>query len=561
MTFSSAFLDGVTLVRRLSDAKGRALLRNAIDGFRTDWTAASAFFGSSTPASISPRAPLVVLAGFLPYSYIQKMEGVFAEGFRQKGFRVMSLHSPGDLLSDGFHRLCFGNPTDNLLGYVPWQNLVTIRRLVDAVLAEKAQGALRAFTYRGSPVGLDALATSSGLDPSGDTGAVSDAARRGLRKLLIRSCLLTDAADRFLHHHQPAFVVGVEKGVIGCSELFHRAIFNEVPFIQWHGCHEPNTIMMKRFHHGNIRSHPFSISAQTWGEACARPWDETWRETVLSELEKGYGANKWFSYKRLTDNTQQYSSDDLVKRLRLDPRKKTCILFAPVLNDANLFFGKDLFDGGFREWLIETVRAAASNPRINWVLKIHPANRFRRAAQGIEGEYGELTAIREALGEIPTWLRLLLPEDDINPLSLFKFLDIALTVRGTVGAEIPCFGKPVLTGGTGRYSGLGFTIDSATSDQYLERLRNLDTVVPLSEDQVRRACLHAYLFFRVRPAPYGQVAEDLYQYTPQHPYHRDLAFLVPSVKAAAAHPQYRAMIDWMTDSETDDFLNWGGRGC
>lgn len=556
MSILSACWDGLAFLKLLRKEKNRFWFNQSLQGFIRDWSAASSFFGEFTPPPSSPSSPLVVLAGHLPHSYILKMEGIFAEGFRQRGGRVLTLHPPGDIFGEVVHRLCFGNPTTNLFEYIPWQNLVSIIKTVDSALVDMSAESLKKFFYWGSPVGFDALATISALDPTGKAHTQNGISLKNVRPLLIRSCLLIEAADRFLRRMQPMCVIGVEKGMIGCSEIFNRSVFNKIPYIQWHGCHEPNTIMMKRFHHGNVRTHPFSVSSQTWDEACRQPWDERWESAVFSEFEKGYGTNKWFSYKRLTDNTIQYTNSELITRLGVDPRKKTCIIFAPVLNDANLFFGKDLFAGGFREWLIETIRAAAANPRMNWVLKIHPANRYRRAALGIDGEYGELIAVREALGEVPRWLHLLLPEDDINPLSLFKFLDVALTVRGTVGAEIPCFGKPVLTGGTGRYSGLGFTIDSETTEEYLRRLRNLHMIEPLSEEQVRRAILHAYLFFRVRPAPYEQVAEDIYQYTPNHPYYRDFAFKVPSVKAAAAHPQFQKILEWMIDQQSDDFLNW-----
>jgi hypothetical protein len=51
---------------------------------------------------------------------------------------------------------------------------------------------------------------------------------------------------------------------------------------------------------------------------------------------------------------------------------------------------------------------------------------------------------------------VLLPDTKISTLSLYRFADYGVTVRGTPGLEIACFGKPAFTAGTGTYAGLGF---------------------------------------------------------------------------------------------------------
>jgi hypothetical protein len=72
-------------------------------------------------------------------------------------------------------------------------------------------------------------------------------------------------------------------------------------------------------------------------------------------------------------------------------------------------------------------------------------------------------------------------------------------VRGTSGMELPCFGKPTLTAGTGRYSGLGFTDDSTSAEEYLARLATLHRRAPLSAHETELARRHAYAAFLLRP--------------------------------------------------------------
>jgi hypothetical protein len=195
--------------------------------------------------------------------------------------------------------------------------------------------------------------------------------------------------------------------------------------------------------------------------------------------------------------TRPASRDEIASRLELDPERKTAVVFSHVLWDANMFYGRDLF-ADQEEWFVETVRAACENDRANWVVKLHPANVWKLQRDGFAGELDETRAIRERIGELPAHVRVLPPDSDLSTWSLFGATDYGVTIRGSIGCELPCFGVPVLTAGTGFYSGRGFTLDSSSADEYLARLRAVETIPPLSEDEVTRARKHAYALFRLR---------------------------------------------------------------
>ena len=72
-------------------------------------------------------------------------------------------------------------------------------------------------------------------------------------------------------------------------------------------------------------------------------------------------------------------------------------------------------------------------------------------------------------------------------------------MRGTVGLEFPCFGVPVLTGGTGGYSGRGFTIDSDTPEEYLARLASNQEIPRLDDEQIALAQRFSYGVFHLKP--------------------------------------------------------------
>ena len=181
--------------------------------------------------------------------------------------------------------------------------------------------------------------------------------------------------------------------------------------------------------------------------------------------------------------TRRRSRDEIVAELGLDPSRRTAVLFSHVLWDANMFYGRDLF-ADQEEWFVESVRAACANDRVNWVVKLHPANVWKRRRDRAEGELTELAAIRDAIGELPPHVHLLAPDNEISTWSLFDVTDWGLTIRGSIGFELPCFGTPVLTAGTGFYSGRGFTVDSATADEYLARLASIEEIPPPSPEDV-----------------------------------------------------------------------------
>lgn len=360
--------------------------------------------------------------------------------------------------------------------------------------------------YKNTPIGIHSLATYSSTLPTA-TIELNQKNRDKIKKIATTSMRYVLASEKIISSIKPSLVVSIEKGSIGTCEMFYEAIKNDIAFIQYLGCHEPESIMLKRYNKNNIRMHPFSISQKSWDET---EYTLQMELIVKKSFEDGYKNGDWFKYKNLSSDKKIVAKDELVKLLNLDPNKKNAIIFSHILNDANFFYGKDLFDGGFREWFVKTVEVASKNDSVNWLIKLHPANVFRRANQGYSGEYGEILAIKEYLGEVPKNIKVIPADIDINPYSFFMLADYGITVRGTVGAELPCFGIPVLTAGTGRYSHLGFTVDSESAKEYLSKVANIENIKPLDEEQIKLAIKHAYLFFRDRPTKYSDFLKDTY---------------------------------------------------
>ena len=160
---------------------------------------------------------------------------------------------------------------------------------------------------------------------------------------------------------------------------------------------------------------------------------------------------------------------------------------------------------------METLRIAVENDRLNWIIKIHPGNQMKDQRDGYSGEHSEILAIRKHFGELPAHIKVLPADSKISTISLYEIADYCLTVRGTPGIEGACLGVTVLTAGTGRYDGKGFTNDSKSAEEYPEKVRNLDRIQSVTEEEIELARRFAYGVFLCRPIPLNSVKLEYQQ--------------------------------------------------
>jgi hypothetical protein len=159
-------------------------------------------------------------------------------------------------------------------------------------------------------------------------------------------------------------------------------------------------------------------------------------------------------------------------------------------------------------WFRETLRLAAEDDSVQWLVKLHPALLWKLESNQVEEDPAELDIIRATLGELPPHMKLLMPDHDVDNRELFELLDAAVTIRGTVGMELPQLGVPVLTAGTSDYAGRGFTIDADTVEEYEANVRRIGELPRLDADAIRKAKLYAYGVFCQKPWVYTSYRTD-----------------------------------------------------
>ena len=489
--------------------------------------------------------------------YQLKLEGVLATSLRLEGYEPVVLTLKNARWAEPYLRSFGVREFVHLEDFLDPEHEADAVRAADAFLAgEPTVQSLKALEFRRAKVGQQTL---SSLSRGFERGRISlgDAdVRAALPGVLRESMKAVLAGEALLERFDPEIVVFNEKGYAGFGSIYDVALARGANVIQFvaAGIHWRDALLFKRYTEETRRLHPASLSRDSWEIVRQLPWTEARERELREEFDLRYGGGEMHPDAGLQEGKRIVPGGEVRARLGLDPAKPTAVIFSHVLWDANLFYGEDLFEDQ-ESWLVESVRAASENPRANWVVKLHPANMYKAE----RGELNDKVAIREAVGSLPAHVKLLDPETEINTFSLFEAADYGITIRGTIGMELPAFGIPVLTAGTGRYSGLGFTNDSGSAAEYLAKLRAIDTIPALTEDETLLAKRHAYGLFRLRPFRFSSYAAHFMPATRlRHPLSHNLELLRRSPDEVEQAPDLRAFSEWALDRSRLDYLAAAG---
>jgi hypothetical protein len=366
-----------------------------------------------------------------------------------------------------------------------WQKLIEGRPILD-------------LTYQGSFVGKYALSTFMRQTRNGDPDIKDTNTALAFRELLQNALHYTDAVVKITAAIKPTAALVADRGYSPQGQLFDCTINNGHPCFTWNGAHSNQVLMFKRYSKSNLSDHHSTLSETSWLNIKNMPWTEKHWNILSDEYFRNYKSGEWASAGGSQVDKMFLSISEVKDRLRLNPTKKTAFVFSQIFWDGTFFWGTDLFRN-YEDWFRQTVMAACANDRVNWVIKVHPANVMKDKRDGVSGEHSEMQVIRELMTTLPPHVQVLEAVDPISTYTLFPVMDYCITVRGTAGIEAACRGIPVITAGTGRYDRKGFTVDPDTSAKYLELLSSLQDIEPLSEPQTELARRFSYGIFYLRP--------------------------------------------------------------
>jgi len=495
------------------------------------------------PSGVKPRTALIVGTSYLP---LVKVEACIIKAFQLASFQTTVVGNRGfDFLR--YYRLA-GNEVVydfsdfNSLGASDW-------------VARRAGGAasLRdwmALEYEGIHVGRFAVASVLRTLKTGKLDCAKPDVQELLRQFLETSVRFAMASTHLLDKTKPDCVLVIDRGYAGQGEIFDLALQRRIDTLTWNVGYKSNRIYFKRYHSGNERDHPFSLSTDSWHRLCSLPWTPDYGRKIREELFQCYQTQDWFSVVGTQFNKVILSQQATRKKLNLSPDKKVAVIFPHILWDGSFFWGEDLFDN-YAHWFAETMRAACGNSRLQWLVKLHPAHVVKNKIMKHAGRPAELDVIEGEFRDLPSHIKLIQPDTDISTYSLFEIADYVVTVRGTVGVEAALFGVPAVTAGTGRYDRRGFTLDSSTRQEYLQKLATLETYPRLSTEQIELAERFAYGSLLCRPLSLSSIGME-YQ-------HDETATLKVSVHPQTKEdwmsaPDIRKLSDWIADGKAEDML-------
>ena len=375
--------------------------------------------------------------------------------------------------------------------------------------------------------------------------------RRLIIETLAKSLRAKVAAEQIFEQFKPDLVLFVERGYTPAGEFFDTALNSGADTVQWLGSPQSDALLFKRYTPESHDVHPHALSDASVTALKQLEWTKEREDWVVSKLRSHYSDGAWYNRQQLQTGKSIKPPEEIQEQLGLDPSKKTAAIFAHILYDAAFFYGTNLYED-YEQWLVETVRGAIANPNLNWIIKLHPVNVWRSRVDGEPMRPLEVEALTAHFGTLPPHIKILPPDTDINTFSLFGLIDYGLTVRGTIGMELPCFGVPVVTAGTGRYSGHGFTVDAHTAEEYQEILARIHALPPMTPEQINLARRYAYGAFKLR---LWKTESFLYEYDISTARVLDLE---TSIRLVHSEPQEMADLEafrhWIAETRHLDFL-------
>jgi hypothetical protein len=495
------------------------------------------------PRGVKRKTALIVRQAYLPFA---KLEAVVMKALQMAGFETVVVGSPRyDFLRYSWlagNKTVYAFSDFGAQGDPEWvdQQAGRLRTLHDWLSLE----------YHGVHVGRFTVASTLRSLRVGQLDFTDPGIKERLRAMLQSSVRNTLVGVRLLDKVKPDCALVLDRGYSGQGEFFDLAINRGIDTLNWNLGYKSNRVVLKRYNSSNERDHYLSPSAESWRRLRSMPWKPEYGCKVRKEIFECYDRQDWFSVVGTQFDKKILSQQATRQKLGLSSDKKVAVIFPHILWDGSFFSGEDLFDD-YTQWLIETIRAASANSRLQWVVKLHPAHLVKAKQNQDTGRPSELAAIENVFEKLPSHVKLLFPDTELSTYSLFEIADYAVTVRGTVGIESALFGVPVVTAGTGRYDRRGFTLDSSTREEYLRKLSTLETYPRLTAEQVEIAERYAYGVFFCRPVRLSSVSLD---------FERD-AIATPKLTVHCqtrdqwlASPDMRQLADWFADGKAEDML-------
>lgn len=187
--------------------------------------------------------------------------------------------------------------------------------------------------------------------------------------------------------------------------------------------------------------------------------------------------------------------EHIMRRFGFNPAKPVVAVYNHAVSDA-LGTNVEIFDD-LAQWFEETVAHAATRDDVNWLFIDHPSQDKYDSTDFFAG-LADVYAGSRHFAFVPSW--------DLTKNAMWSLVDLGVTVRGSVSAELPAFGIPCIQAGWSEWSDLGISIVAADRDAYWAALGDsIDALKEgrslLSADQLEAARLWMWFYRSATDVP------------------------------------------------------------
>lgn len=410
--------------------------------------------------------------------------------------------------------------------------------------------------YEGAPVGEIALSTYSRHCGTGVIDLSNPEVQGYVNQWIAQIIQSMHIANAIFEDHDVRLAFFTEVFMEEYGAFYYAALSKELNIVRFAGTVRDDAIIVQHLNKHIDRAHHAALSPSSWEWVKAQPYMDIDKALHNNFMDR-YG-NRWHRSKRNQPDTQILDPAEARHQLGIGPDRKVAVIYSHILYDTLFFFGTDLFSN-YVEWLVETVRAACANPHIDWLIKVHPSNLWRGELNTLlGGRYEEERLIEQTIGKLPPHVRIVPASTKLNPYTWFQLADYGITVRGTSGLEMAALGKRVITAGTGRYEGNGFTTDPPTREAYLDLLSRLPDLPDPTEDEWQLAKRYAYSIFVLKPFTLTSLEPRLKTGKDRVVASDDINYCPVNHGSDRLPPDLQVFSDWLDKSANQDLLNhWG----
>jgi len=186
----------------------------------------------------------------------------------------------------------------------------------------------------------------------------------------------------------------------------------------------------------------------------------------------------------------------------LSVNKKIVFVMMHAFNDYPNAFGFSIYRD-YYQWFEALLNLAKEVDSVNWIFKEHPgAEYYPTKDVDLMTLFSQINADN---------IRFIEGGANFNTSSLRNIADGICTCIGTAGLEYSTYGIPCVLGGKSWYAGFGFTIEPTNVNEFVNIIKNIETIGRLDDDQTDMAKIIAFLTFEIFdvtrfPDPFGTIA-------------------------------------------------------